>query len=346
MRYIFSYLLISGLFLTACEKEKVNPQIQDMSAVRGYQNWFIGNFRCGLFVPPSYDSNKKYPLIIRLHGYTDTTTWNLSWYQEPIVSSDPCIVLTPKCPKEDIYGWGDSFDPRTSPMMSKTYEMLDLVKKSFSLDYDRFYIYGSSMGGAGTYGAIKKNPDTFAASYVECGYVNVEIAPIVSKIPIWIFHGSEDPVVPVQPARDLYKAVLEFGGTQIRYTEYQGVGHNVWDYTGKETTISSWLLAQRKGSIHTKPAIVNNFSGEVSNGARITLHWDIPAESGQLPDNRIWYCKIYRNGEVIQEVFNNHNSCIDSTLVSNNTYEYTISAVNYNFKESDLSQKILFTPGK
>jgi hypothetical protein len=231
-------------------------------------------------------------------------------------------------------------------MMAKTYEMLDMVKKAFSLDYDRFYIYGSSMGGAGTYGAIKKNPDTFAASYVECGYVNVEIAPIISKIPIWIFHGSVDPVVPVQPARDLYKAVTQLGGTQIRYTEYQGVGHNVWDYTGKETTISSWLLAQRKGSIHSAPAIVKNLRGEVSSGNRVILQWDIPSENSQQSDDRIWYCKIYRNGEVIQEIYNNHNGCTDSLLVANNTYDYTISAVNYYFKESERSQKISLTPGK
>jgi len=82
-------------------------------------------------------------LIIFLHGYTDTTTWDLKWYNEPFVTEDPCIVLTPKCPKEQEYGWGDSSDPRTSPMMAKAYEMMGMVEEAFNLYKERYYIYGS-----------------------------------------------------------------------------------------------------------------------------------------------------------------------------------------------------------
>jgi predicted peptidase len=341
IKLILFALSIFSLYSVTCKKSNLDTVVSDISSVRGYRNWYIGSFRCGVFVPPSYDPNKKYPLLIFLHGYSDTTTWNLSYYNEPVVTNDPCIVLTPKCPTEETYGWGDSFDPRTTPMMAKTYEMMDLVEKSFNLDKDRYYICGSSMGGRGTYGVLQKNPDKFAAAYVECGYVNVEIAPIIAKIPIWIFHGSVDPVVPVQPARDLYQAVLNLGGTQIRYTEYLGVGHNVWDYTGKETTITSWFLAQQKGSVHTPPQKVNNFTANISAG-KVTLQWDIPAENTQQPDNRIWFCKIYRNDGVIKEVYNNQNSYVDSTLIVNNTYNYKISAVNYYFKESELSSVFSF----
>jgi len=280
-----------------------------MSAVRGYQNWYIDNFRCGLFVPPSYDNSKKYPLIIYLHGYTDTTTWNLQWYNEPIVSDDPCIVLTPKCPKEEIYGWGDSFDPRTSPMMSKTYQMMDMVKKSFNLDQDRYYVFGTSMGGYGTYGVIQKNPDMFAAGYAECGAANIAIAPIIASLPFWIFHGSDDPVVPVQPDRDLYKAVLDYGGTQIRYTEYPGVAFTVD------------LLPDNK----------------------VHLQWNLPSGSDIAPDNKVWYCRIYRNNVAITEVYNDKNSYIDITANGPADFEYKITAVNYYFKESVPSQSITIT---
>jgi predicted peptidase len=104
--------------------------------------------------------------------------------------------------------------------MSKTYQMMDMVKEAFNIDKDRYYIYGISMGGYGTYGVIQKNPDMFAAGYSECGGPNIEIAPVIASLPFWIFHGSADPVVPVQPDRDLYRAVLDYGGTQIRYTNY------------------------------------------------------------------------------------------------------------------------------
>ena len=150
-------LFVICIAAVTCENKKSDESmISEMSGQRGYQNWYLDSFRCGLFVPPSYDAQKKYPLVIFLHGYSDTTTWNLGWYNEPILSSDPCIVLTPKCPIQERGGWGNSWDPQTSPMMKKTYEMLELVKEAFNLDTDRFYICGSSMGGFGTFGAIKK----------------------------------------------------------------------------------------------------------------------------------------------------------------------------------------------
>jgi pimeloyl-ACP methyl ester carboxylesterase len=313
-----------------------------MPAQRGYKNWYLDSFRCGVFVPPSYDAQKKYPLIIFLHGYTDTTTWNLGWYNEPFVSSDPCIVMTPKCPKEENNGWGNSWDSRTSPMMKKTYEMMELVKEAFNLDPDRFYICGSSMGGYGTFGAIKKNPDLFAAAYVECANGNLDMAEILVNIPLWMFHGSVDSIVPVKGARDMYNAVRDAGGTQIRYTEYQGVGHNVWDYTRDETTLPWWLLAQRKGAVHDSPDGVMNFHANLINDKKVLLEWNMPADLTN-PNDKIWYCKIFRNGNVIKEVDNIYTSYTDSTINSGESYLYQISAVNFFFKESSLTSGISIT---
>ena len=340
MKALLLSIVLSGFVFAACEKDKADPEIEKMSAVRGYANWFIDDFRCGLYVPENYNGSKSYPLIIYLHGHTDTTTWNLGWYNEPILSKDPCIVLTPECPEEEIYGWGSSYDPRISPMMAKTFEMIDRTEKAFNLDEDRYYIYGISMGGYGTYGVIQKYPGMFAAGYVECGAGSIDIAPVLSEIPFWIFHGSEDPVVPVEAARNLYQAVLNNGGLQIRYTEYEGVSHNTWDFVRYETTLPWWLLAQHRGSVHQEPGIVNGFKGELYEGGKVGLQWEIPTESWPPTDNNIWYCRIYRDNVVVSEVYNNLNSFIDSALVTGNTYAYRISAVNYFFRESKLSDPV------
>jgi predicted esterase len=344
MKYSTIILITAAFLLSSCGKE-TDPRVKKISEIRGYENFYIDSFRCGVFVPLAIDKNKEYPLIIFLHGYTDTTTWNLPWYKEPIVSNDPCIVLTPKCPKEDPYGWGDSFDPRTPPMMEKTYEMIELVKKSFHIDPERYYIYGSSMGGRGTYGAIQKNPGLFAAAYVECGYPNIAIAQIIAEMPFWIFHGSVDNIVPIQPTRDLYKAVLELGGKQIRYTEYKGVGHNVWDNTGKETTLTTWLLAQRKGSVHNAPETPEHFTGKKIDDKRILLQWEIPGVTFAPSDNNVWFCRIYRNDTILTEVYNNLKSYTDSSFLADNSINYSISAVNYYFKESKISASVTFSDG-
>ena len=340
MKLTTSFLLSIFLIVISCENRNTdNPMISEMSAQRGYKNWYLDSFRCGLFVPPSYDTQKEYPLIIFLHGYTDTTTWNLGWYNDPILSADPCIVMTPKCPKEDKGGWGNSWDPTTPPMMKKAYEMLDLVKEAFNLDENRFYIYGSSMGGYGTFGVIKKNPDMFAAGYVECANGNLDMAEILAKIPFWMFHGSVDPIVPVKGARDMYDAVRAAGGTQIRYTEYEGVGHNVWDYTGHEPTLPWWLLAQRKGAVHNDPDTVVSLKANFTDDGKVILGWNLPADKSN-PDNLVWYCKIYRDGQVLKEVDNIYTSFTDSTINPGNTNLYQVSAVNYFFKESKLSSGI------
>jgi predicted esterase len=327
------------LLLISCRKdESKDSRIVEMSQQRGYKDLFLDDFRCGLFVPPSYNADKKYPLIIYLHGHTDTTTWNLEWYNEPVVSKNPCIVLTPKCPVEEIYGWGDSWDSRTSPMMQKTYDMIDLVEEALALDYDRFYVYGTSMGGFGTYGIIQKNPDMFAAAYVICGGGNPEMADILVDIPLWIFHGSADPTVSVYYARDMRHAILVEGGTQVRYTEYEGVGHNAWDYAGNETTLIPWLLAQRKGVTHGQPDALSNVSISLNDHQQVTMEWEFPTNVSNS-DNQIWFTRVYRDGNMIKEVYNNQTKYIDSTISLLGTYNYQLSAVNYFFKESVLSDE-------
>jgi hypothetical protein len=188
-----------------------------------------------------------------------------------------------------------------------------------------------------------ENPGMFAAGYAECGASNIDIAPIIASIPFWIFHGSDDPVVPVQPDRDLYKAVLDYGGTQIRYTEYPGVAHNVWDYVGKETTLNSWLLAQHKGSVHIRPDGISNFTADLLPDNKVHLQWNLPSGSDIAQDNKFWYCRIYRNNVVISEVYNDKNSYIDITANGPADFEYKITAVNYYFKESVPSQSITIT---
>src|SRR5687767_9199254 len=74
---------------------------QHASLPKGYKNWYIGDFRCGVFVPPSYNPSKKYPLVIYLHGHTDTVSRNIGWYHDPAALADPAIVLTPKCPRSE-----------------------------------------------------------------------------------------------------------------------------------------------------------------------------------------------------------------------------------------------------
>lgn len=340
MRTIIILLLALVLSLAGCNEGRQRQAItSELPVQRGYKDHFLGSFRCGVFVPPGYDPAKKYPLLIFLHGYTDTTTWDLGWYHEPLVSSDPCIVLTPKCPVTEKKGWGSSWESKPSPMMAKAFEMMGLVGQVLNLDSSRFYVCGSSMGGFGSFAAIRHNPDLFAAAYVECANGDTGMAKILAKIPFWMFHGSEDPVVSVKGSRDMYRAVRNAGGGQIRYTEYKGVGHNAWDYTRDEKTLTSWLLAQKKGAPTVAPDNLVNLKATVTGRESVVLTWDIPAGQ-EGPGKQVWYARIYRNDSVIAEVYNNFNNFTDSTIMAGTTSLYQIAAVNYYFRESGKSPAV------
>jgi hypothetical protein len=230
--------------------------------------------------------------------------------------------------------------------MQKTYEMLAMVEKAFNLDRNRYYIYGTSMGGHGTYGVIQKNPGMFAAAYVLCGNGYTMMAPLVADMPFWIFHGSDDSIVSVLAARNMYKAVTKLGGKQIRYTEYPGVGHNVWDFTRYESTLADWLLAQRKGSVHATPQKVEDFTATAVPEKKVILKWNVPEERPFPSGNNVWFCRIYRNGGLLKEVYNNMETLTDSMPEAGQAYNYQVSAVNYYFRESRLSEKVIVTVQK
>jgi predicted esterase len=316
----------------ACEKSE-SDNVDKLSSTRGLQNYYIDNFRCGVFVPQNYDPHKKYPLLVILHGYSDTTSWDRNWYHEPIVTEDPCIVLTPKCPITEQEGWGNSWLSEISPMMQKTFEMMSLAKKAFNLDTSRFYIGGTSMGAIGIYGVLEKKPGLFTAAYLECGAGDVKIAPLLTKTPLWIFHGDMDYTVPVYNDRMMYQSVLQNDGKCIRYTEYKGVGHNVWDYTKNETTLTSWLLAQKKGESYGLPDTVNTFSVNRIGKMWVKIDWTSQIQADKK-DKNIWYYKIYRNGSLLSEPDKTNYSFTDTTAESTTFWSYQISTVNYYFQES------------
>jgi predicted peptidase len=95
----------------------------------GYENRFIEGFRYGIFIPHDYDPEKKYHLVLYLHGYSDTTSWNFSWYSESVQHEFPCIVLTPKCPTTLTDGWGRSWNTTESYAMRMTFRLIDTLMK-------------------------------------------------------------------------------------------------------------------------------------------------------------------------------------------------------------------------
>jgi predicted peptidase len=125
-------------------------------------------------------------------------------------------------------------------------ELLDALEKEFSIDADRRYVTGLSMGGYGTFDLLVRRPRDFAAAIPICGGADNSRAKDIAHVPMWIFHGSEDGAVPVARSRLIVEALKGAGG-KPRYTEYQGAGHLIWSRAYAEPELVEWLFHCRRG---------------------------------------------------------------------------------------------------
>lgn len=209
-----------------------------------------------VYVPRDYSSDRKWPVVLFLHGAGERGNSGLPQSQVGIGSAIrmhpdrfPCLVVMPQCPTGK--GWGAPLRgvaQETPETAALALAALDEVMKKYSCDPDRVALTGLSMGGYGTWYLGAKYPDRFSALMPICGGGQpAEMAPNLKDEPIWVFHGDADPTVPVQRSRDMVKALQDAGSTKVRLTEFPGVGHNSWDKAYDNEEAIRWLLDQRRG---------------------------------------------------------------------------------------------------
>jgi predicted peptidase len=129
--------------------------------------------------------------------------------------------------------------------MKLVLEILDQLQRDYSVDAGRLYVMGISLGGFGTWDIITRRPDMFAAAVPICGGGNAAKASAITKTAIWAFHGDQDELVNVNESRAMITA-LRNARLNPRYTEYKGLGHNVWERAFAEKDLLPWLFAQKR----------------------------------------------------------------------------------------------------
>lgn len=203
-----------------------------------------------LFVPEDYTSDKKWPVILFLHGSGERGTDNKKQAAVGIApairknpSRCPAIVILPQCESKDRIPVG-AWAP-TSPDGKRALAILDQVESEYSTDKDRVYLTGLSMGGFGVYAHAVADPERWAALVPICGGGRLADAGHFAKIPLWCFHSADDPVVPVTLSRTMVKALKEAGG-EPRYTEYTDSGHKSWVPAYDDPELWKWLFEQHK----------------------------------------------------------------------------------------------------
>jgi len=241
----------------------------------------------------------KYPLILSLHGAggkginnnKNLMIWNGVLAEEALRKKHPCFVVAPQSP----VGWRI---PSSAPELSKeamadlpevwrkvvtsgrawledvpegrlqtVFDLLDSLSKQYSIDLDRVYVVGHSMGGFGTFESIALQPDRFAAAIPSAGgMLPWHDLNKMTNLPIWAFHGDQDTTVPIGLTKVVFEQMKELKGN-MKLTELGGVGHGssgfAFIYSGdtmakgfvthnssekcdKTSDIWDWLFAQRR----------------------------------------------------------------------------------------------------
>ena len=223
-------------------------------------------YKYQVFVPDNWTPKKKWPVVLFLHGSGERADDGLQQTDTGIGTAIrvdrerfPAIVVMPQCRKN--LWWVEP------PMGDLAIATLDAATKEFHGDTSRTYLTGLSMGGYGTWYLAQKYPGRFAALVVICGGIHppaatlkahpelikwapedgpksyAEAAARVGKVPVWIFHGADDEIVPVTESQRMQAAMKQIGA-EVHYTEYPGVKHVSWDKAYDEPKLFPWLFSK------------------------------------------------------------------------------------------------------
>lgn len=254
-------LMLMSLLVTACQPRATPPATGTIvSRTLEHEG---RTQRYAVFVPAAARDGRPLPVVLFLHGsgergddgHAQTTAGLGPWLQR---NSDtfPALVVMPQVPHDGEWAGANA---------RMALATLDAASREFDGDRSRTYLTGMSMGGYGTWETALMAPGRFAALVPVCAGVlapravrpTLHVTPVAGTadphaslvarlrdVPVWMFHGAKDTVVPPDDARRVYQAARQ-AGAGFRYTEYPDGGHNAWDAAYADATMWDWLFAQR-----------------------------------------------------------------------------------------------------
>ena len=176
------------------------------------------------YIPDTISDNPA--MLLHLHGAGErgnggeeldkVTVWGF-----PKVVNDEnlkdCILIMPQCPSDTFWA------ARVESIRS----FIDIMIEKYSIDQDRIYLCGLSMGGYGTWYTAMAYPNLFAAIAPCCGG-GMPWNSNVLRMPVFAFHGDIDDCVSVNETLSMVEAMRKYGLDPV-CTIYEGVGHNSWE---------------------------------------------------------------------------------------------------------------------
>ncbi|MCF2488449.1 alpha/beta hydrolase-fold protein [Dyadobacter sp. CY347] len=204
----------------------------------------------GLYLPKNFDENKKYPLVIMLHGAGSNHRLDLRRvFGKSNAEGETDDEATRYFPQFDDVDFivASPFARGTAGYQGipeeDVYDVLDDVKKRFKIDENKTYLTGLSMGGGGTLWLGLTRPDIWAAIAPVCPAPpdgTFGLAANALNFPVHFFHGDADPVVPVADTRKWVQHLQDIG-VEVSYKEFVDVKHDSWVSAYDNGFIFEWF---------------------------------------------------------------------------------------------------------
>lgn len=274
---------VSGKAITATKNtfntnHTLSPDIAGFKQLTFHDDQFNKDLMYNLFVPKNYDPKKSYPLVLFMHdagvvsnNHIETLTQGLGavvWASDKAQSLNESFVVAPQYTSVMTDDTGT-----VSNDMDITVNLIKELTNKYSIDTNRLYNTGQSMGGMISIAMDIKYPDLFAASFLVACQWNPDLVKPLTNKPLWIIVSEED--TKAHPGMDAITDVLSKNGrtiakgtwnaeastselqsdvdkmldqdADVNYTMFKGGNHTyTWQYAYTIDGIREWLFKQHK----------------------------------------------------------------------------------------------------
>lgn len=189
------------------------------------------------YSPPGEPPPGGWPLVIFLHGAGEKGV-DLELVRQAVLPRVleeglelPAVVICPQCPPG--LGWAvEDLDA-----------LLETLSRRPDIDHRRLHVTGVSMGARGAWELAYRRSGELASIAPISGFGVPTLAPALARLPSWLFHGTEDDVVPAARSAEMAEA-LAAAGADVRYSPLIGQGHDCGRAAYGDPQLWRWMLSQ------------------------------------------------------------------------------------------------------
>lgn len=205
--------------------------------------------RCLVQLPPEYDPLRRYPAVVTLNASWSTPLNQIEWWaglpgpdgvRQGQAARHGTIVIAPAWAREHQTAYEYSAREHAAVLTS-----VRAALRSFSIDTDRVFLAGHSVGGDAAWDIALAHPDLWAGLIAITPTADRYVThywPNASDLPIYIVGGELDRFRLQSNAADLDRYFAK--GFDATYVEYRGRGHE--HFSDDVLRIFDWMGRKRR----------------------------------------------------------------------------------------------------